>query len=113
MTKSLLALGLMAFSFSAVLTAPALAVDTYKIKLINESQHEITGIQTFENGKWSDWSRVDVLPGDMLDMTWGADVGDCTAPFRLRQKTIETEQHTVDWCKISAIHVLDDGVTAE
>jgi hypothetical protein len=46
-------------------------------------------------------------------MDWKSSAGDCTVPFRIIYKDIETEQYKVDWCKISHIRVHDDSVTAD
>ena len=97
---------------SAFLAGPALA-DSYKFKLHNNSQYAITGFQTYEDGKWSTWSGVDVAPGETQVMDWQSDEGDCVVPFRIIYKEIETEQYKVDWCKIHNIRVHDDSVTAD
>ena len=98
--------------FSALATTPALA-DSYKFQLHNESQYAITGFQTYENDKWSTWSGVSVGPGETQMMDWNSDEGDCVVPFRIIYKDVETEQYTVDWCKIGNIRVHDDKVTAD
>jgi hypothetical protein len=46
-------------------------------------------------------------------MDWNTDKGDCNVPFKIIYKDIETEQYTVDWCKISHIRVNNDDVTAD
>jgi hypothetical protein len=86
----------------ALFAAPALA-ESYKFTMHNESKYAITGFETYEGGKWSTWSGVD----------WNSSAGDCTVPFRIIYKDIETEQYKVDWCKISHIRVHDDSVTAD
>ena len=70
---------------SACLAGPALA-DSYKFKLHNDSQYAITGFQTYEDGRWSTWSGVDVAPGETQVMDWQSDEGDCVAPFRVVQR---------------------------
>jgi len=109
----------MTYRYSAILglagaltIAPALA-DSYKFTMHNESKYAITGFQTFEDGKWSTWSGVNIAPGDSIGMDWQSDAGDCNVPFRIIYKDVETEQYTVDWCKISNIRVHDDKVTAD
>jgi hypothetical protein len=105
-------LTLLGFIGAASIT-PALAGESYKFQLHNESQYEITGFQTFENGKWSTWSNVHVPPGTTQGMDWQSNEGDCVVPFRIVYKDVETEQYKVDWCKISNIRVHDDKVTAD
>lgn len=95
------------------IAAPAMAGESYKFQLHNESKYEITGFQTYENGKWSTWSGVSIAPGETESMDWQSDEGDCVVPFRIIYKDIETEQYKVDWCKISNVRVHDDSVTAD
>jgi hypothetical protein len=102
----MLAVGAIAF------IGPAIA-GSYKFMLYNQSQYAISGFQTFEDGKWSTWSGVKIAPGDSLSMDWQSAEGDCSVPFRIIYKDVETEQYTVDWCKISNIRVHDDSVTAD
>ena len=96
----------------ALLVTPALA-GSYKFQLHNESKYAISGFQTYEDGKWSTWSGVNVPPGETQGMDWQSSAGDCNVPFRIMYKDVETEQYTVDWCKISNIRVHDDSVTAD
>lgn len=96
----------------ALMATPTLA-DSYKFQLHNESKYAITGFQTYEDGKWSTWSGVDVAPGETQTMDWNSDSGDCEVPFRIIYKDVETEQYTVNWCKISNIRVHNDSVTAD
>ncbi len=96
----------------ALIVTPALA-GSYKFKLHNESQYAITGFQTYEDGKWSTWSGVNIPPGETQTMDWNSSEGDCNVPFRIIYKDVETEQYTVDWCKISNVRVHDDSVTAD
>ncbi len=86
---------------------------SYKFTLHNESKYAITGFQTYEDSKWSTWSGVDIPPGESLLMDWNSSAGDCNVPFRIMYKDVETEQYTVDWCKIGNIRVHDDSVTAD
>jgi hypothetical protein len=102
-----------ALSLVGGIATTAAAGESYKFKLHNESKYEITGFQTFEDGKWSTWSGVSVAPDETQTMDWQSDEGDCVVPFRIIYKDIETEQYKVDWCKISNITVHDDSVTAE
>jgi hypothetical protein len=99
-------------ALGALIAAPALA-DSYKFVLHNESKYAITGFQTYEDGKWSTWSGVNVAPGESANMDWNSDAGDCVVPFRIIYKDVETEQYKVDWCKIGNIRVHDDSVTAD
>jgi hypothetical protein len=98
--------------FSALAATPALA-ESYKFTMHNESKYAITGFETFEDGKWSTWSGVDIPPGTSQGMDWKSNEGDCNVPFRIIYKDVETEQYTVDWCKIGNIRVHDDSVTAD
>ena len=98
--------------FGALVAGPALA-DSYKFQMHNESKYAITGFETYENGTWSTWSGVDIAPGQTLGMDWQSNEGDCNVPFRIIYKDVQTEQYTVDWCKISNIRVHDDKVTAD
>ena len=91
---------------------PALA-ESYKFTLHNESKYAIEGFETFEDGKWSKWTGVEVGPGESQGMDWKSSEGDCKVPFRIIYKTVETEQYIVDWCKISNVRVHDDSVTAD
>ena len=95
----------------ALSATPALAA-SYTFKLQNDSKYEITGFETFEDSKWSTWSNVHVAPGEVQTMDWNSSEGDCNVPFRIIYKDAQTEQYTVDWCKISNIEVQDDKVTA-
>ena len=95
------------------LSATAAMAASYKFKLHNELKYAITGFQTYEDGKWSTWSGVDVPPGETQTMDWQSSEGDCTVPFRIMYKDIETEQYKVNWCNISHIRVHDDSVTAD
>ena len=52
-------------------------------------------------------------PGASQVMDRNSSEGDCNAPFRIIYKDIETEQYTVDWCKIRNVRVHDDSVTAD
>ena len=96
----------------ALIAGPALA-GSYKFTMHNESKYAITGFQSFEDGKWSTWSGVNIPPGQEQVMDWQSAEGACKVPFRIIYKDIETEQYTVDWCKISHIRVKDDSVTAD
>lgn len=107
-SRWLITLGLMATFASS----PALA-GSYKFELHNESKYEITGFQTFEDGKWSTWSGVSAAPGETQTMDWNSSEGDCVVPFRIIYKDVETEQYKVNWCKISNIRVHNDSVTAD
>ena len=98
--------------FSALAATPALA-DSYKFTMHNESKYAISGFQTYEDGKWSTWSGVSIAPGETQEMDWDSDAGDCEVPFRIIYKDVETEQYTVDWCKIKNVRVHDDSVTAD
>jgi len=91
---------------------PAFA-DSYKFTLHNESKYPIIGFQTYEDGKWSTWSGVDVDAGESQVMDWQSDAGDCVVPFRIMYKDVETEEYKVNWCKISNIRVHNDSVTAD
>jgi hypothetical protein len=97
----------------AVLALPNLAhAADYKFHLWNKtSKYKITGFQTYENEKWSTWSNVTLEPGEDKDMNWGANEGACTVPFKIDYETIQTEQYSVDWCKVKNIYVTDDNVT--
>jgi hypothetical protein len=106
--RLLTSLGLLGVLFAT----PALA-GTYKFTLHNESKYPITGFQTYEDGKWSTWSGVDVGAGESQSMDWNSSEGDCVVPFRIIYKDVETEQYKVDWCKISNIRVHNDNVTAD
>ena len=96
----------------ALSITPALAA-SYKFTMHNDSQYAITGFQTYEDGKWSTWSGVDIGTGEEQVMDWNSSEGDCTVPFRIIYKDVQTEQYKVDWCKISNIRVHDDSVTAD
>lgn len=102
-----------ALCFIGAVATSAAAGESYKFQLHNKSKYEITGFQTFEDGKWSTWSGVGVASGETQTMDWQSNEGDCVVPFRIIYKDIETEQYKVDWCKISNITVHDDSVTAE
>jgi len=103
---------MVSLAFGALAITPALA-DPYKFNLQNDSKYVITGFETFEDSKWSTWSGVSIKPGETLVMNWNSDAGDCVVPFRIIYKDIQTEQYTVDWCKISNVRVQDDIVTAD
>ncbi len=95
--------------FAAVAAAPAVA-EEYTFTLHNESEYKINGFQTFEDGKWSSWTSFSLAPGQSTPMNWNSDSGECKVPFRIIYKDAETEQYTIDWCKITQIHVKDDEV---
>ena len=96
----------------ALIATPTFA-GAYKFTMHNNSQYPISGFETYEDGKWSKWTGVDLPPGSEQVMDWNTDKGDCNVPFRIIYKDVETEQYTVDWCKISHIRVNDDKVTAD
>lgn len=93
-------------------SSPASAA-SYKFTMHNNSKYAITGFQTLENGTWSTWSGVDIGPGEEQVMDWNSNEGDCTVPFRIIYKDVETEQYSVDWCKISNVRVHNDSVTVD
>jgi len=104
---------LLAVCFLSVATATSTLADSYKFQLHNESTYTITGFQTYEGGKWTAWDPVNVAPGQTEPMDWKSNAGDCEVPFRLIYKEVQTEQYTVDWCKINGIRVHNDSVTAD
>lgn len=93
----------------ALVSAPVLA-GSCKFMLHNGSKYPVTGLQTYEDDKWS---GVDVGLGESQEMNWNTDKGDCVVPFRIIYKDVETEQYKVVWCKISNIRVHDDSATTE
>ena len=95
------------------LLLPVLAhADDYKFRLYNNTtKYKITGFQTYENEKWSTWSNATLDPGEDKEMVWGANEGACTVPFRIIYESIQTEQYSVNWCKVKNIYVTDDNVT--
>jgi len=97
----------------SALAGTSASADSYKFTMHNESKYAITGFQTFEDGKWSTWSGVDIPPGEAIGIDWKSNEGDCNVPFPIIYKDVETEQYTVDWCKIGNIRVHDDSVTAD
>ena len=103
--KTLFAAGVVA----AAAATPATA-EQYTFTLHNESEYKISGFQTYEDGKWSSWTSFTLAPGQSTPMNWNSDSGDCKVPFRILYKDVETEQYTIDWCKITNIHVNDDEV---
>jgi hypothetical protein len=103
-----------ALGFISATSASAALAESYKFQLHNESEYEITGFQTYEDDKWwSTWSGVSVPAGETQTMDWNSSEGDCTVPFRIIYKDIQTEQYEVNWCKISNIRVHNDSVTAD
>ena len=92
---------------------PAAAGDTYKFNLHNKSsQYVINGFRTYENGKWSkNWIDFTLKPGEVAEMDWGSDEGNCVVPFRVGWVGYEAEQFKVDWCKVNNIYMKDDGFT--
>ena len=76
---------------------PAIA-ESYKFTLYNHSQYEISGFQTYENGKWDDWKNVSVSSDDHQVMDWNSNEGNCVVPFRIIYADVETEQYKIDWC---------------
>ncbi len=102
-----------ALSLSLFILMPGLAkAEDYKFKLYNNTtKYTIKGFQTYENEKWSTWSDVALAPGENQTMNWGANEGKCTVPFRVMYEEIQTEQYSVDWCKLKNIYVTDDNVT--
>jgi hypothetical protein len=112
MRNTLKALAVLGVALGALGSNPAHA-DSYKFTLNNTSQYEITGFQTYEDEKWSTWSGVNVPPGGSQIMDWQSSAGACTVPFRIIYKDVETEQYSVNWCKISNIWVTDTKVTAD
>ena|SRR5476649_1783937 len=74
-----------------VTMASSALADSYKFQLHNESKYTITGFQTYQGGKWTDWNGVnrngiDVSPGETHAMDWKSDAGDCEVPFRIVYK---------------------------
>jgi hypothetical protein len=99
--------------FGAAAAAIPAHAESYKFTLHNESKYAIEGFETFEDGKWSTWKGVEVGVGESQLMDWNSSEGECKVPFRIIYKDVETEQYSVDWCKISNIRVHDDSVTAD
>jgi hypothetical protein len=91
---------------------PALA-ESYKFTLYNHSKYAIVGFETFENGQWSEWKDVGVDQDEHQVMDWRSAEGSCNVPFRIIYEEVQTEQYTVNWCKIKNIHVYNDRVTAD
>jgi hypothetical protein len=107
------ALSRLAFVLLAFTVLPGLATAAdYKFHLYNKTtKYTIKGFQTYENEKWSTWTGVALAPGEDQNMNWGANEGSCTVPFRIVYEEIQTEQYSVDWCKVKNIYVTDDNVT--
>ena len=98
-------------SLALLFLQPGSAAD-YKFHLYNNTtKYTIKGFQTYENDTWSTWSNVVLAPGEDQNMNWGANEGKCTVPFRIVYEDIQTEQYSVDWCKVKNIYVTDDNVT--
>jgi hypothetical protein len=97
----------------ATASADMASAASYKFQLHNDSEYEVTGFQTYEDGEWSTWSNVHAAPGETQTMDWNTDKGDCVVPFRIIYKDVETEQYKVNWCEISHIRIHDDKVTAD
>ena len=90
----------------------AQAADSYKFQLWNKStKYNVTGFQTYEDGKWSTWSGVALAPGEDQTMDWQSNSGNCTVPFKIMYAEYQTEQYSVDWCKVKNIYVTDSNVT--
>ena len=57
----------------SLLAGSALAADTYKFNLFNNTtKYTITGFQTYEKDKWDTWSNVNLAPGDKAVMDWNS-----------------------------------------
>ena len=91
-----------ALGFISATSASAALAESYKFLLQNELEYEITGFQTYEDDKWSTWSGVSVPAGETQTMDWNLSEGDCTVPFRIIYKDIQTGQYEVNWCGRSA-----------
>lgn len=84
--------------------------ETYKFMLHNDSEYAISGFETNEDGKWTKWEGVKIAPGEKQEMEWSDANNVCSVPFRVIYKDVETEQYTIDWCKVTNIHVENDKV---
>ena len=96
----------------ALLIAQSAAAADYVFTLYNNTtKYTIAGFQTYENETWTSWKNVALAPGEKQQMNWGANTGSCTVPFKIMYEEINTEQYSVDWCKLKNIYVTDDNVT--
>jgi hypothetical protein len=97
--------------FGIVVAHPAIAGDTYKFNLHNQSSdYTITGFRTYEDGKWSkNWIDFTLKPGEEAEMDWGSDEGNCVVPFKVEWKGYQAEKFSVDFCKVHNLYMKDSG----
>lgn len=101
-------------AFTAVViagaTMPAIAAG-WEFGLYNNTNETIVGFRTKENGAWSgNWLSQKVGPGDVFDMDFGTDEGDCVVRTQVTFSDGSYFDYDVDYCEVSNLHVYADEI---
>ncbi|WP_041375412.1 hypothetical protein [Polymorphum gilvum] len=79
--------------------------------LENRSEFSVTSFRTQENGQWSDnWLNEIVAPGEVFEMDFGTDEGDCVVRTRIEFTDNTYIDANIDYCDISVITVRNKDV---
>ncbi|MCD2171943.1 hypothetical protein [Rhizobium sp. C4] len=89
---------------AALAAATTLAhASNYAFRLHNRAQnYTINGFYTYQEGQWSDnWLKdgARIRPGDIVEMDWFSNKGDCVVPFRVSWDNYGADDFKVDWCQ--------------
>lgn len=75
----------------------------YAFHLHNRANgYTINGFYTYQDGEWSDnWLHdgARIKPGEVSDMDWFSNKGDCVVPFRVSWDNYGADDFKMDWCK--------------
>lgn len=98
----------------ALATAPAHAGNHWKFAVVNKSQTAAIEFRTQEDGEWSsNWIKDRIEPGDLFDMDFGSDKGDCTVRTEIRFTDGSYFDANVDYCKVSTLYIHEDKLTSD
>jgi len=94
----------------SVFAAPAFAA-SWKFDLVNRSNANILNFTTNEGGGWSgNWLNEIVAPGEVFEMDFGTDQGDCSVLTRMEFSDGTFFQEPIDYCSASTITVRNNDV---
>ncbi len=91
--------------------ASASAASDYPFKLHNRSQGwTIIGFQTFQDGGWSrNWLDAPIAAGEVANMDWNSNAGDCSIRFRVTWADYGAQEHRADFCRLKNLIMLNEG----
>ncbi len=84
----------------------------YGFRLHNRAAgYTINGFYTYQHGRWSNnWLSGRLRTGDVADMDWYSNEGNCVVPFRVSWDGYGADDFKLDWCKgVSNIYMKDKG----